>query len=179
MAIALDVLLIVVVIAYSSALATLGAVVAPAVFRSGWLGAGGLMTQIFGRFNKVAVVLLLVAGAVELARLVTKLRQGRGSVDRAQWASLIGVALFVAVGAVQSFVLTPKIAALYLRGITARHALYGSEFAQAHQSSSLVGRLSVLLSLVVVAAVLAKRRDGRVRPEKNQQTNIDATIRTA
>lgn len=191
MLIALDLLLLCAVLFYSGALASIGAIVAPLVFRSGWDGAGGVMTKIFLRFDRVAMVLVFVALGTELLRVVlfpvrkpSDERQDQ-STPQAENSRPIGVLRFALVCAfaftvgAQSGYLSPQIARMYEQGISPRHPQFGQQFSSVHRTSSAVGKASVVLAIAIATVVLKSLRGPRVDREKNQQTAIDAPKTTA
>jgi hypothetical protein len=150
---ALDLIVMTSVLAYSGGLLALGAIVAPTVFRSGISGAADVMTTIFTRFDRVAIALVLTGLTAEAISVAVR----GGPLSRLRVARGALLVLFSLAVAGQSGVLSPTIARMHREGVVRNVGARGAEFDRVHQWSSRVGKLAVLLALGVVAAALADR----------------------
>jgi hypothetical protein len=154
---ALDLLALTAVLAYSGGLLALGAIVAPTVFRSGIAGAADVMTTIFTRFDRVAIALVLSGLTAEALSVALR----GGPLSRVRIARGALIVLFSLTVAVQSGALSPTIARMHREGVTRNVGPRGAEFDRVHQWSSRVGKLAVLLALAFVAATLLDRSASR------------------
>lgn len=167
MLLALDVVVLVSVLAYSGGLLALGAIVAPAVFRSGLAGAADLMTTIFTRFDRVAIALCVLALLGEAASVTLR----GGPMTRPRIARGALVVLFALGVATQSGYLSPKIARMHSEGVQRNVGEAGAEFDRTHNWSSRVGKLTVSLAIAAVVAVLVDRRANSSPP---RDRSVDA-----
>ena len=179
MLLALDLIVVIAALFYTGGLGSLGAIVAPAVFRSGWDGAGSVMTKIFLRFDRVAMVLVFAILACELLRIVLTAESLRGRWTLKAWARPLVSALFALSVGVQSGYLSPQIAQMYEQGISPRHPQFGQHFTSVHKTSSAVGKASVLVAIVLAGLVLSGRANSELTAKKKPQTDIDGSATTA
>ncbi len=176
---ALDLIAVVAALLYAGGLGALGAIVAPAVFRSGSEGAGSVMTKIFLRFDRVAMVLVFAVLTCELLRIVLTAESLRGRWTLRAWARPLVIALFALSVGVQSGYLSPQIAQMYEQGISPRHPQFGQRFTSVHKTSSAVGKASVVGALMLAGLVLSERAKSELTAKKKPQTDIDGSATTA
>ncbi|MDP3279263.1 MAG: DUF4149 domain-containing protein [Deltaproteobacteria bacterium] len=155
---ALDLIVVASTLLYAGAIGALGAIVAPVVFRSGISSAADLMTTIFGRFDRVAGALALVALLAEFAALMRRRSETTGSKQsRLNHVRSALVAVFSLTVAIQAAVLSPGIAALHREGVQRGVGPRGATFDRMHRASSSVGKLAVLSALAIAALALKNR----------------------
>jgi hypothetical protein len=167
LALALDALVVLAALVWAGGLLVLGAIVAPTVFGSGDPHAADVMTAIFSRFDRVAVVcaaLVLVGEAASLA-------VGRPMHTSAR-VTRIALALALAVLAgVQAGYLTPTIAALHEQGVVRGVGALGARFDRIHHASETVGKLTVLAAMAFAVSVFdSRRRTARDADERESAT---------
>lgn len=133
--------------------ATLGAVVAPIVFRTvpaPW--AADAMTLVFARFDKVA----LVAGTIAILSELLRLREtGKLVVARRACLGLAFCGLLAG-----ALVFTPTIARLHREGAIRHVGPEGEELERNHRRAEAVSKGEVYLGLAYILLQLSTRRAG-------------------
>ncbi len=134
---------------------TMGAIVAPAIFRTvpaPYSGDG--MAVAFARYDRAALAALVVALLMEAARAVVVKRVSRA--DRARLA-FVGVALVMA--AFIALRITPAIAALHAQGAMRGVGELGEQLEAIHVLASRAGKVELAFEALVLVMLVVRPRD--------------------
>lgn len=136
-------------------LLVLGAVAAPIVFQVVPAPASGdAMTQVFRRFDRVALACAAVVGLAEVARARA------GGVGRADLARAVSAALGAGCALVLAAVLSPAIAELHAAGAVRGAGPLGERLDVAHGWATTLGKIEAIAVAVVLALhVVPRSRD--------------------
>jgi uncharacterized membrane protein len=136
-------------------LVTLGAIVAPIVFRNVPAPASAdAMTLVFRRFDRVAITCAGVVMLVEVARAVSGLRLTRVDVARACFA-LAGAATTV----FQATTISPRIEALHHEGAIRGLGDAGLELEAVHRIAESLGKAQLIIALALIALHVTRVAD--------------------
>ncbi len=143
-------------------LLTLGAIVAPIVFRAVPFDlAADTMAVVFARYDKVAMGAAAAVILSEALRAVGHVDRSRSGVARLVCSLLIG-----GMAVVEGFWVTPTIAALHAQGVVRGVGEAGAALASAHTMAEQLGKAQALLAIALIAlhvATVAPKGSERAR----------------
>lgn len=140
------VLALVAVAVWLGGLVTLGAIVAPTIFALVSMPASAdAMTQVFLRFDVLAMISAAGLLTTEAARAVGRIPFGR--IDHARAAASV---LAAAAAVLEGASVSPRIAALHAAGALRGRGPEGLELDRLHQMAETLGKTQVLLLVAVL-----------------------------
>lgn len=142
-------------------LLALGAIAAPIVFQVVPAPTSGdAMTQVFARFDRVALACAAIVGVAEAVRARAG---GVARLDVARIASAVVATGCAFVIAVQ---ISPTIAALHVDGAIRGIGPLGEQLDRAHDWATRLGKVEALALAILVALHVASRRAGKSQPQQ-------------